>query len=252
MTDDLHAAATAVAGNADAAVALLEAMGAVPVPGDGATRERWALLTDLSAADLTAGRVAEVTSTAWRSCTRAVWTPPLPRGRTWRWTNLDWGVFAAEGPGVRVDADDTPDGWRLTGTKPWCSLADRLSHALVTAHTDRSRRLFAMNLRDPAVRVHQDVWVSRGLAEVTSGPIDLDRVVAIPVGADQWYLNRPVLRGAGWASPPAGTGGARARPGDARGNAPQGTGPDRTDAPRGRRRCAAPRRDGARRRRRPG
>ena len=56
-----------------------------------------------------------------------------------------WGVFAAEGPGVRVDARQVGDQWLLTGTKPWCSLADRLSHALITAHTgDGTRRLFAI------------------------------------------------------------------------------------------------------------
>ena len=41
---------------------------------------------------------------------------------------------AAEGPGVRLDAVDDGGGWRLGGTKPWCSLAGVLDAALVTAH----------------------------------------------------------------------------------------------------------------------
>ncbi len=103
-----------------------------------------------------------------------------------------WGVFAAEGPGVRVDARQVGDQWLLTGTKPWCSLADRLSHALITAHTgDGTRRLFAISLRGATVRATADAWVARGLVDVPSGPIDLEDCAAVPVGPDGWYLRRP-------------------------------------------------------------
>ena len=45
-----------------------------------------------------------------------------------------WGVYAAAPPGTSLAATHLPDGgWQLSGTKPWCSLADRVSHALVTA-----------------------------------------------------------------------------------------------------------------------
>ena len=53
-----------------------------------------------------------------------------------------WGVFAAEAPGARLDAVAVDGGYRLSGTKPWCSLADRLDHALVTAHVGEQRQLF--------------------------------------------------------------------------------------------------------------
>ncbi|MEK8225952.1 hypothetical protein NKG05_07590 [Oerskovia sp. M15] len=33
-------------------------------------------------------------------------------------TSSTWGVFAAEGPGIRVDAEESADGWRLTGSSP--------------------------------------------------------------------------------------------------------------------------------------
>jgi alkylation response protein AidB-like acyl-CoA dehydrogenase len=102
-----------------------------------------------------------------------------------------WGVFAAEGAGVRVDAVQVDDRWLLTGTKPWCSLAGRLSHALITAHTvNGARRLFAIDLRGAGVHAADDGWVARGLADVPSGPIDLTDCPAIPVGPDGWYLRR--------------------------------------------------------------
>lgn len=103
-----------------------------------------------------------------------------------------WGVFAAEAPGVRVTADVTDDGVAvLSGTKPWCSLASSLSHALVTAHVGEERQLFAVGLRQSGVTVHDEAWVARGMPDVPSGPVDLDAVRATPVGTPGWYLSRP-------------------------------------------------------------
>ena len=50
-----------------------------------------------------------------------------------------WGVYAAGPPGTSLAATHLADGgWQLSGTKPWCSLADRVSHALVTASVEGS------------------------------------------------------------------------------------------------------------------
>lgn len=102
-----------------------------------------------------------------------------------------WGVFAAEGPGVRLTAREGDRGWILSGTKPWCSLAASLTHALVTAWVDDDRRgLFAVRLRSPRVTCHEGPWVARGLSRIVSAPIDLDDAPAIPVGEPGWYLSR--------------------------------------------------------------
>ena len=103
-----------------------------------------------------------------------------------------WGVFAAEGPGLRLEASgDGADGVVLDGTKPWCSLASQLSHALVTAHRGDDRQLFAVDLRQDGVTTHDEAWVARGMPDVPSGPVDFDGVVAVPVGDPGWYLTRP-------------------------------------------------------------
>jgi alkylation response protein AidB-like acyl-CoA dehydrogenase len=99
-------------------------------------------------------------------------------------------VFAAEGPGVRVEATETSEGWRLSGTKPWCSAASVLDRALLTAHVGPERRLFAIDLHDPTVGTASDGWVSRGLSEVVSGPIQLADTPATPIGETSWYLTR--------------------------------------------------------------
>ncbi|WP_188941017.1 acyl-CoA dehydrogenase family protein [Nakamurella endophytica] len=181
---------------------MARALGAlVPAPGSGATAERWQVLADLSAADLTAGRVAEAHLDALAILEEGE-VPDgdlLPLGVD---AGSTWGVFAAEAPGARLTAaacqahgpaggDAEHTGWELAGVKPWCSLAGRLSHALVTAHVEGGRRLFAVPLRHPGVRVTDDPWVSRGLADVPSGPVVFDRVPAVPVGGTDWYLQRP-------------------------------------------------------------
>lgn len=102
-----------------------------------------------------------------------------------------WGVFAAEGPGTRLEAHRAATGWRLSGTKPWCSLAHELTHALVTAWVGDERRLFAVALRTPQVDPHAGPWHARGLTQVMSAPVDFADATAVPVGEAGWYLRRP-------------------------------------------------------------
>ncbi|MGN6634821.1 MAG: hypothetical protein ACTHJ6_05075, partial [Oryzihumus sp.] len=100
----------------------------VPLPASGRTRQRWELLASVAAVDLTAARVLEAHLDALAILAEAGLSSMAGPGTS-------WGVFAAEGPGVRLDAVEQPGGgWVVTGTKPWCSLAGRLTHALVTAH----------------------------------------------------------------------------------------------------------------------
>lgn len=152
-----------------------------PLPGAGQTRRLWELLASLGALDLTTARVIEPHLDAMAILAEAGESAP----------SGTWGVFAAEGPGVRVDATEQDGHWVLDGVKPWCSLAGILSNALVTAHTPTGRRLFAIDLHDDGVTVETGTWVARGLAQVTSESIELTSVPARPVGEDGWYLSRP-------------------------------------------------------------
>ncbi|MBB3157942.1 alkylation response protein AidB-like acyl-CoA dehydrogenase [Microbacterium proteolyticum] len=103
-----------------------------------------------------------------------------------------WGVFAAEGPGMRLEARLDAGTWTLHGTKPWCSLAADLDRALVTAWIDDERRqLFALDLRDATVTARPGPWHARGLDRVVSAPIDVAGARAVPVGDAGWYLRRP-------------------------------------------------------------
>ncbi len=165
----------------------------VPQPGSGSTPDLWSVLSSIAAADITVARVIEPHLDALAILHQA--------GLANRDSTLEglgatgestWGVFAAEAPDARLDA--TADGtmWRLSGRKPWCSLAGSLSHALVTAHTGgTARRLFAVSLRQPGVAVEEGSWHATGLAAVQSGAVVFNHVEAIPIGEDDWYLSRP-------------------------------------------------------------
>jgi alkylation response protein AidB-like acyl-CoA dehydrogenase len=103
-----------------------------------------------------------------------------------------WGVFAAEDPRRSVRAELSATGWRLTGTKPWCSLASLLDHALVTAQAPDGNRLFAVDLDARGVQVADGLgWVAHGLPTVTSVPVLFDATPATPIGESGWYLDRP-------------------------------------------------------------
>ena len=143
----------------------------------GSTREQWETLATLAAHDLGVARAIEPHLDARAIFAQAGFSMPVGR----------WGVFAAEGGDDPLVATESDGAWTLSGTKPWCSLADRLDGALVTA----SGRLFALALKRPGVEVRRGTWVARGLTEIPSGPVHFDAVPAVPVGETGWYLTRP-------------------------------------------------------------
>jgi len=155
----------------------------LPLPGDGATLARWAVLASIGRVNLTVARVVEAHADALAILAEA--------GETFR-PGSTWGVFAAEAPGSRLDAAVDDGVVTLTGTKPWCSLGADVDCALVTAHIGSDRQLFQVELKRPEVRAHPaQGWVARGLRTVVSGPIEFDHAPAAPVGEPGWYLRRP-------------------------------------------------------------
>lgn len=186
--------ARAAAGDPVAALVLAGRASAVlPLPGRGRTAELWRGLSELAAVDLTVARTLEPHLDAMAILAQAAgagYAVPAAEGT--------WGVYAAEGQGVRLeagpDAGSSDDGGRLllTGRKPWCSLAEHVDHALVTAWVDGRRRiLVAVDLDQPGVELVEEPWVARGLPAVRSTGLDLTDVPGTPVGAPDWYLQRP-------------------------------------------------------------
>ncbi len=173
-----------------------------PKPGEGQTARLWELLASVAAIDVAAGRILEPHLDAGAILSQA--------GAADSFTGT-WGVFAAEAPGTRLTALPQAGGEhsggeqpareqggthsgevRLSGSKPWCSLAQFVDHAVVTAHTQSGgRSAFAVDLRDAGVTCVDPEWTSRGLREIPSGTVHFDRVPAVPLGGDGWYFQRP-------------------------------------------------------------
>ncbi|MCU1481491.1 MAG: SAM-dependent methyltransferase [Subtercola sp.] len=183
------------------ALAVARVIGATGIrPGIGRTQTLWELLATVGAHDLGSARAVEPHLDARAilaecgSCEHECSSSEQ--------TTATWGVFASEGgSGNALSAAAAADGsFTLAGLKPWCSLADRLDRALVTALVDPSgdslpattpvRRLFDVDLRHPGVTVLPGEWHARGLSEIPSGPVRFDGVPAEPVGAAGWYLSR--------------------------------------------------------------
>lgn len=186
---DLDPTLEAVAAAVEDVPALLaaanEAGKSAPKPGGGGTARLWELLASVASIDVAAGRILEPHLDAGAILSQA--------GKADSFTGT-WGVFAAEGPGTRLTAQPGPQpgGMQLTGSKPWCSLAQFVDHAVVTAHTATGGRgAFAIDLRDAGVTCTDPEWTSRGLREIPSGTVHFDRVAAVPLGDDGWYFQRP-------------------------------------------------------------
>ena len=179
---DLVEQARAAAGDVPASLALADALGAgLPVPGGGRTAHLWSALASVAATDLTVARTLEPHLDALAILEQA--GRPVDAGT--------WGVFAAEGPGEPLRATPAGSSYVLDGRKHWCSLAEVLDRALISARVGEERRLFAVDLTHDGVSAVTGTWVARGLAAVDSGPVDFVSVPAQAVGGPGWYLERP-------------------------------------------------------------
>ncbi|OAE03431.1 hypothetical protein A6A22_03180 [Arthrobacter sp. OY3WO11] len=183
--DPLFQAVSASAGDVPALLELAREAGKRwPKPGEGSTGLLWELLATVAAIDVAAARIFEPHLDALAILAQAGHDPARAGGA--------WGVFAAEGPGMRLAAEGNGSGVLLSGAKPWCSLAQVLDHAVVTAHTDDGgRAAFAVNLRHAGVTCEEPEWVARGLQEIPSGTVRFDRVPAELLQGTNWYFSRP-------------------------------------------------------------
>ena len=123
---ELATLAREVAGSVDGSLALARDLEEFALTPGMPSWSALATLATLGSVDLTTARTLEPHLDAI-GILRQAHIPHAAAGST-------WGVYAANSPGTTLAARRGSGGtWLLTGTKPWCSLADRVSHALVTA-----------------------------------------------------------------------------------------------------------------------
>ena len=155
----------------------------LPFPGQGATIVRWRALAAVAAHDLSLAKLYEghVDALAIQAELGVVAAPGT------------WAVWAAESSQARLRILTVPGaGLRLQGRKAWCSGADGVDHALVTAWDESDRpRLAAVDLRAPGVRITREGWHAVGMAESGSVDVVFDDVDCAAVGAPGAYVERP-------------------------------------------------------------
>ena len=145
--------------------------------------ELWAVAHD----DLSLARLAEAHADALAILHEDGRTP-LPGAR--------YAVWASEAPGCRLAAELDADGWRLSGTKRFCSGLGHVTHALVTADTPGGSALFEIPVQNagPEARVDTSGWSTEAFAATLTGTLHLDRLhlpSTAAVGGPGWYLVRP-------------------------------------------------------------
>lgn len=184
--DDVEAVTTAItAVTATSPGEALRALAAggyldVPLPASGRTWQRLRRIAEISAVDLSLGRLAEGHTDALAILAEANVEPDA--------TALH-GVWAANGevtfrPGTGTMA--------LHGERDYCSGAGAIDRALITAIDPAGNGVLALaNLWSPGVHIQPGSWQAVGMADSLSSSVRFHTVPAERIGEPGFYLDRP-------------------------------------------------------------
>ncbi|HEV3267767.1 MAG TPA: hypothetical protein VGZ68_05140 [Acidimicrobiales bacterium] len=157
----------------------------LPLPGSGSTWRRFEVLASWSSKDLSVGRLVEGHADATAILAEAG-MGPVSEGTT-------YGVWAARSSRGGTVAERVAGGWRLTGSKEFCSGSGIIDRALVTAETNEGYRIFDIALEKNVAVVHEDSWPAVGMADSVSETLEFAGPV-IPndhvVGPPDFYTSR--------------------------------------------------------------
>jgi len=157
-------------------------------PGEGGTWQRFQALAQCAAYDLSLGRLAEGHADALSILREAGQPISAPAS--------SYGVWAARAGRWEMATVATPvrGGWRLSGTKPYCSGSVHLDRALVTAEAPDGYRLFDISVAEHVAAVASGSWPAVGMADSESETLSFGGPVlpeSAAVGPPDFYLQRP-------------------------------------------------------------
>jgi alkylation response protein AidB-like acyl-CoA dehydrogenase len=158
----------------------------LPPPGAGSTVARHCTLFEFGRSDLSLARLAEAHTDAMAIFVEAGHVAPV--GRT-------YGVWASDGPTSLLGVSHMEGGKiRVDGMKRFCSGAELLDAALVTAHDADDIVLLNVPLTAPGLTVDATEWVAPAFAGTNTASVTFENVQltqADVIGPANWYLTRP-------------------------------------------------------------
>ncbi|WP_216935592.1 MULTISPECIES: acyl-CoA dehydrogenase family protein [unclassified Acinetobacter] len=158
---------------------LVSISGQIPYPASGATLRRWQILSQVSASNLSLGKLFESHLDAL-AILHELNVPVVKKGL--------WAVWAAEGGPrpLKLEAG------KLTGIKPWCSASVWVQHGLLTYRDEQQQsQLLILDLPQAGIQHHQDAWQAVGMQHTLTARLELDQVKVEKVAAPNAYLDRP-------------------------------------------------------------
>ena len=158
----------------------------LPLPGSGETWQRFEVLSKWASVDLSVGRLVEGHSDAIAILADAAMLPVTD--------HATYGVWAARSTGINTLAERVSGGWRLTGSKAFCSGSSIIERALVTAEAPDGYRIFDVKVSEHVSKLHEDSWPAIGMADSLSHTLDFDGPVITDdcaVGGVGFYVGRP-------------------------------------------------------------
>jgi hypothetical protein len=158
----------------------------LPLPGHGDTWERFSILASLGEEDLSLARLGEGHADALAI---------LQESRSGsHYPGCSYGVWAARTGTRGLTAEPVPGGWRLSGSKPFCSGSGLLDRALVTAEAPDGYRLFDIATADVVTDSTPESWPAVGMADSVSETLTFGGPVVSAddaIGPPGFYTDRP-------------------------------------------------------------
>ena len=157
----------------------------LPLPGSGQTLARWRQLAAVAGVDLGLLKLYEGHTDALAILHELAESPFAAPGI--------WGVWAAEPPNARVLVSGQ-DGRRvrLDGLKAWCSGAQQVDYALITAWDgDDQPYLVAVQMDQPGIGIDAQGWQAIGMGSTASVDVHFEAATGVCIGASGQYLARP-------------------------------------------------------------
>ncbi|WP_431061184.1 acyl-CoA dehydrogenase family protein [Pseudomonas abietaniphila] len=166
-------------------VCIARGLDRLPLPGGGETLVRWRQLAHVAGIDLALLKLYEGHTDAL-AILQELGGEPFPDPGI-------WGVWAAEPPTARVIVSERQgDNVRLNGTKAWCSGAQQIDYALITAWTEQDQpQLIAVRLNEPGISIDARGWQAVGMGSTASVDVHFEHATGHCIGESGAYLERP-------------------------------------------------------------